>query len=1193
MKLNVLTLLALVASGLTLTSNSHAGVIAALGGDYQTPTPKAGWQYLQSDAPSGGGETDLTYGSAVGNVGNIGYGGGGNVFNLPCVLGTASTGNFRVFTDGGNNAVLGTDLLLHPGDTVNLPPTTTTPYVIVRYTISASDITNGTVAAIDGSFRRSNTAADGVEVFVFQNSTQLWTTASANALTQAAGTFSLDTTVVAGDTLSFVLGNHGGLGADESALRGTISLTNHVVPPSITSGPTMTPDGSVLLGGSFTLSVSARGLAPLSYQWRHAGTNLPAGTTPAVDCLNVTAKDSGNYDVVISNTGGSITSSVVNVTVVAHAGIVADLGSDYQTPIPKAGWQYLQSDAPAGGAEVELTSGSGVGSVGNLGYGGGGNSFNLPCVLGRASTGNFRVFGDGGNNGVVGTDLLLHPGDVANLGPTTTTPFVILRYIISASDITNGTVAAIDGSFRRSNTAADGVEVFVFQNSTQIWTAASPNDLSQAAGTFGVDTTVAAGDTISFVLGNHGNLYGDESAVRGTISLTNHVVPPTITSGPTMTPSGIVLVGGSFFLSVTARGLPLLSYQWRHAGTNLPAGTTSTVDFSNVAATDSGSYDVVISNTGGSITSSVVNVAVVAHAGIVADLGGDYQAPTPKAGWQYLQSDAPAGGAEIELTYGSGVGSVGNLGYGGGGNSFNLPCVLGRASTGNFRVFGDGGNNGVLGTDLLLHPGDTANLGPTTTTPLVILRYTISASDITNGTVAAIDGSFRRSNTASDGVEVFVFQNSTQLWTAASSRNLSQAAGTFGVDTTVAAGDTISFVLGNHGNLYADESALRGTITLTNRGAPAAITSGPTATPFASVFPGNSFTLSVNARGLPPLSYQWRHTGTNLPAKNAPTVDFLNATTTESGAYDVVVMNSYGAVTSAVVVVTVLDPSYSSGTGLVNYRLGDDDPGAADGSPGNAVTKDALGTNDLAVFGAPFYSTNVPASGGEFSMSFDGASYYQSATMADLYKNLDFNNFSLACDVYSIALDAFNFAVAIGGNTGGGFALLQQGTWGIIQQGQVAAYSSIVPALNTWTHLELQRRQFGAGIQTRLFVNGIDAGIFLTATPGNNIQPYFSIAGNVTGSGGIEGLFNGQIDNVRLFSYNPHPSTLSVQVQAGQVLVNSQGTPGAGYTLWRTPMLQPTSWTVVTNGIADGTGRVTLTDPAPPATGSFYRTSAP
>ncbi|MCX6927316.1 MAG: hypothetical protein NT154_29540 [Verrucomicrobia bacterium] len=157
----------------------------------------------------------------------------------------------------------------------------------------------------------------------------------------------------------------------------------------------------------------------------------------------------------------------------------------------------------------------------------------------------------------------------------------------------------------------------------------------------------------------------------------------------------------------------------------------------------------------------------------------------------------------------------------------------------------------------------------------------------------------------------------------------------------------------------------------------------------------------------------------------------------------------------------------------------------------------------------------------------------------------------------------------------------------------MAAYSSIVPALNTWTHLELQRRQFGAGIQTRLFVDGLDAGIFLTATPGNNIQPYFSIAGNVTGSGGIEGLFNGQIDNVRLFSYNSHPSTLSVQVQAGQVLVINQGTPGAGYTLWRTPMLKPTSWTVVTNGIADGTGRATLTDPAPPATGSFYRTSAP
>ena len=90
-----------------------------------------------------------------------------------------------------------------------------------------------------------------------------------------------------------------------------------------------------------------------------------------------------------------------------------------------------------------------------------------------------------------------------------------------------------------------------------------------------------------------------------------------------------------------------------------------------------------------------------------------------------------------------------------------------------------------------------------------------------------------------------------------------------------------------------------------------------------------------------------------------------------------------------------------------------------------------------------------------------------------------------------------------------------------------------------------------------------------------------------------EGYFNGQIDNVLMFSYTSPASTLSVQANAGQVQVNSQGMPGASYTLWRTPTFNPASWTMVTNGIADTNGRVTLTDPAPPATGSFYRTSAP
>ena len=102
-------------------------------------------------------------------------------------------------------------------------------------------------------------------------------------------------------------------------------------------------------------------------------------------------------------------------------------------------------------------------------------------------------------------------------------------------------------------------------------------------------------------------------------------------------------------------------------------------------------------------------------------------------------------------------------------------------------------------------------------------------------------------------------------------------------------------------------------------------------------------------------------------------VTLPNVTAANSGDYDVVLTNNFGAMTSAVVTVTVLDASYSGGGDVVKYRMGDNDPGAADGGPGNAVTKDGLGTNDLAAFGSPFYSGEVPAGGGAFSMLFDGA----------------------------------------------------------------------------------------------------------------------------------------------------------------------------------------------------------------------------
>ena len=74
-------------------------------------------------------------------------------------------------------------------------------------------------------------------------------------------------------------------------------------------------------GGHVTLSVSARGTAPLSYEWLKNDVPLPTQphiTGNAVAVLNidpVTTNDSGAYSVVITNGAGAVTSAVAIVTV--------------------------------------------------------------------------------------------------------------------------------------------------------------------------------------------------------------------------------------------------------------------------------------------------------------------------------------------------------------------------------------------------------------------------------------------------------------------------------------------------------------------------------------------------------------------------------------------------------------------------------------------------------------------------------------------------------------------------------------------------------------------------------------------------------------------------------------------------------------------------------------------------------------
>jgi len=84
------------------------------------------------------------------------------------------------------------------------------------------------------------------------------------------------------------------------------------VPPSISQQPSSLV---VTQGGSATFSVTASGDAPLSYQWRLNGNNLGGATGSSHTVNNAQSSDAGNYEVVVSNPSGSVTSVVATLTV--------------------------------------------------------------------------------------------------------------------------------------------------------------------------------------------------------------------------------------------------------------------------------------------------------------------------------------------------------------------------------------------------------------------------------------------------------------------------------------------------------------------------------------------------------------------------------------------------------------------------------------------------------------------------------------------------------------------------------------------------------------------------------------------------------------------------------------------------------------------------------------------------------------
>jgi hypothetical protein len=79
----------------------------------------------------------------------------------------------------------------------------------------------------------------------------------------------------------------------------------------------------------------------------------------------------------------------------------------------------------------------------------------------------------------------------------------------------------------------------------------------------------------------------------------------------------------------------------------------------------------------------------------------------------------------------------------------------------------------------------------------------------------------------------------------------------------------------------------------------------PVVTPAGITYSTVPFSVMSDAYGQPPLSFQWIKNGTNLPGATTFTYAKTAASTSDSGSYNLIVTNVYGAVTSQVAVVNI------------------------------------------------------------------------------------------------------------------------------------------------------------------------------------------------------------------------------------------------------------------------------------------------
>jgi hypothetical protein len=166
-----------------------------------------------------------------------------------------------------------------------------------------------TVAA--GQTATFSVTAGGTAPFTYQ-----WLKNNTNIGGATAASYTTPATLTGDSGAKFDVLVSNSAGSVTSAMA-TLTVNAAAVAPTITTQPA---NQSVTVGQTATFSATATGTAPLNYQWQKNSANILGATAASYTTPATAAGDNGaKFDVVVSNTAGSQTSTMATLTVNAAA----------------------------------------------------------------------------------------------------------------------------------------------------------------------------------------------------------------------------------------------------------------------------------------------------------------------------------------------------------------------------------------------------------------------------------------------------------------------------------------------------------------------------------------------------------------------------------------------------------------------------------------------------------------------------------------------------------------------------------------------------------------------------------------------------------------------------------------------------------------------------------------------------------